>query len=84
MAKNLDFEQPIVELEERIATLERTAVARGVDVGDEVRQLKVKAERLSREIFGRLQPLQRVQLARHARRPTALDFAATWIIPAAR
>ncbi len=74
MANYLDFEQPIVELEERIATLERTAADRGVDVGDEVRQLRVKADRLSREIFGNLQPWQRVQLARHGRRPTTLDY----------
>jgi acetyl-CoA carboxylase carboxyl transferase subunit alpha len=74
MANYLAFEQPIVELEERIATLERTAADRGVDVGDEVRQLRAKADRLSREIFGNLQPWQRVQLARHGRRPTTLDY----------
>jgi acetyl-CoA carboxylase carboxyl transferase subunit alpha len=74
MANYLDFEQPIVELEERIATLEATAAQRGVDVGDEVRQLRAKADRLSREIFGNLQPWQRVQLARHVRRPTTLDY----------
>ncbi len=74
MANYLDFEQPIVELEERIATLERTAADRGVDVGDEVRQLRSKSDRLSREIFGNLQPWQRVQLARHGRRPTTLDY----------
>ncbi len=70
----LDFEQPIVELEERIQTLEDAAAARGVDVSTEVRQLKTKAEKLSREILGGLQPWQRVQLARHGRRPTTLDY----------
>jgi acetyl-CoA carboxylase carboxyl transferase subunit alpha len=74
MANYLDFEQPIVDLEARIATLEQAAADRGIDVSDEVRQLRVKADRLSREIFGNLQPWQRVQLARHGRRPTTLDY----------
>lgn len=74
MPNYLDFEQPIVDLEERIATLEVTAAQRGIDVGEEVKQLRAKADRLSREIFGNLQPWQRVQLARHVKRPTTLDY----------
>ncbi|MEZ4388370.1 MAG: acetyl-CoA carboxylase carboxyltransferase subunit alpha [Candidatus Krumholzibacteriia bacterium] len=70
----LDFERPIVDLEEQIRTLEESAASGGVDVGDEVAHLRRKAARLSHEIFSRLQPWQRVQLARHARRPTTLDL----------
>lgn len=70
----LDFERPIVDLEERIRTLEESAANGGVDVADEVAHLRDKAKRLSREIFGKLEPWQRVQLARHARRPTTLDL----------
>ena len=70
----LDFERPIVDLEERIRTLEESAATGGVDVADEVAHLRDKAGRLSREIFGKLEPWQRVQLARHTRRPTTLDL----------
>jgi acetyl-CoA carboxylase carboxyl transferase subunit alpha len=70
----LDFERPIVELEERIRTLEASASVGGVDVAEEVRHLREKASRLSTEIFAKLEPWQRVQLARHARRPTTLDL----------
>jgi len=70
----LEFERPIVELEERIRTLEASAAVGGVDVADEVTHLRRKAEKLSSDIFARLEPWQRVQLARHARRPTTLDL----------
>jgi acetyl-CoA carboxylase carboxyl transferase subunit alpha len=70
----LDFEKPIVELEERIQHLQESAAVRGVDVSDEVTALKQKAERLGRDIFAKLEPWQRVQLARHPRRPTTNDF----------
>ncbi len=70
----LDFERPLVELEERIRTLQDSAVVRGLDVGDEVERLRRRVEQLGREIFANLDPWQRVQLARHPRRPTTLDY----------
>jgi len=70
----LDFEQPIAELEERIRTLEDTASLRGVDVTDEVGRLRERVLKLGKEIFSNLNPWQRVQLARHPRRPTMLDY----------
>jgi len=70
----LDFEMPIVELEERIQTLQDSASVRGMDVHDEVERLRVKASKLGKEIFAKLEPWQRVQLARHPRRPTTNDY----------
>ena len=70
----LEFELPLVELEERIQTVQDSAAVRGLDVSSEVQRLREKAERLGREIFAKLEPWQRVQLARHPRRPTTNDF----------
>jgi len=70
----LDFEMPLVELEERIQTLEDSASVKGMDVSDEVRRLRAKANKLGKEIFAKLAPWQRVQLARHPRRPTTNDY----------
>jgi len=70
----LDFEMPLVELEERIQTLQDSASVRGMDVSDEVERLRAKAQRLGKEIFAKLEPWQRVQLARHPRRPTTNDY----------
>jgi acetyl-CoA carboxylase carboxyl transferase subunit alpha len=70
----LDFERPLVELEERIRTLQDSAVLRGLKVDSEVEGLRRRVEQLGREIFENLDPWQRVQLARHPRRPTTLDY----------
>jgi acetyl-CoA carboxylase carboxyl transferase subunit alpha len=76
MAKGgyLDFERPIVELEEKIEEMETLADERGIDVTAELATLQAKLARLKEDIFSHLTPIQRVQLARHPRRPYPLDF----------
>src|SRR5687767_490943 len=78
MAKGvyLDFERPIAELEEEIEDMERLADKAGMDVSAELATLQTKLERLKEEIFTHLTPIQRVQLARHPRRPYPLDYVA--------
>lgn len=70
----LDFEKPILELEEKILELQQSAQNTELDVTDEVARLRARVEKLSKEIFSSLEPWQRVQLARHPRRPTSLDY----------
>jgi acetyl-CoA carboxylase carboxyl transferase subunit alpha len=65
----LDFERPIVELEKKIEELKGL---KGVD--EEVQRLKSQAERLKRSVYSNLTRWQRVQLARHPRRPYPLDI----------
>jgi acetyl-CoA carboxylase carboxyl transferase subunit alpha len=70
----LEFEKPLVELEKRIEELRNFSQERGIDLSDEIATLEKKAEALRREIFDNLTPWQRVQIARHPRRPTTLDY----------
>jgi acetyl-CoA carboxylase carboxyl transferase subunit alpha len=70
----LDFEKPIVELEQKILDLREFADREGLDFSEAIRKLEVKAERLRREVYSNLTPWQRVQLARHPRRPYFLDY----------
>jgi len=70
----LDFEKPLVELEERIAQIRSIADETSVDVSAEIRQLEARSAQLRREIFSSLSPAQRLQLARHPRRPSTLDY----------
>jgi acetyl-CoA carboxylase carboxyl transferase subunit alpha len=70
----LDFERPIVELEEKIEEMESLAEEGGIDVTAELSTLQAKLARLKEDIFSHLTPIQRVQLARHPRRPYPLDF----------
>jgi len=70
----LDFEKPLVELESRIAQIRILSQETGVDVTDQIAQLESRAENLRREIFATLTPGQRMQIARHPRRPSTLDY----------
>jgi acetyl-CoA carboxylase carboxyl transferase subunit alpha len=70
----LDFEKPLSELETRINQIRELADENNVDVSDQIRQLELRAVQLRQEIFGSLSPGQRLQLARHPRRPSTLDY----------
>ena len=70
----LDFEKPLMELESRIDQIRELAAENGVDVSDQIRQLEARAGQLRQEIFSSLSPSQRLQLARHPRRPSTLDY----------
>jgi acetyl-CoA carboxylase carboxyl transferase subunit alpha len=70
----LDFEKPLIELELRINQIRELATETGVDVSGEIRQLEARAGQLRQEIFSGLSPAQRLQLARHPRRPSTLDY----------
>lgn len=70
----LDFEKPLAELEKRIQQIQQLAKDKGVDVSEEIRQLERRAVQLRQEIFSNLTPGQKLQLARHPRRPSTLDY----------
>ena len=70
----LDFEKPLCELESRIDQIKTLAEENQVDVSAEISQLEIRADQLRQEIFSTLTPGQRLQLARHPRRPSTLDY----------
>lgn len=70
----LDFEQPIAELEAKIADLRQTSHGSSVDIDEEVGKLRAKLETRTRQIFSALTPWQVAQLARHPARPYTLDY----------
>lgn len=74
MAFVLDFEKPLVELERQIGHLRRIAKERDLEVDSEIGPLEKKLDDLRREIYEELTPMQRVQVARHPRRPYILDY----------
>ena len=69
----LDFEKPLVELEQKIREL-RDYSTDNVDFSSEIKKLEKKAEKLRDEIFSNLTRWQRTQLARHQNRPYTLDY----------
>ncbi len=70
----LEFERPIVELEQKIEELKALAAVQNVPVDDELRRLTDKADRMRRDVFSHLNAWQQVQLARHPERPYTLDY----------
>jgi acetyl-CoA carboxylase carboxyl transferase subunit alpha len=73
-AFNAEFEKPIAELERQIAHLKRLAVDRQLDVQEEIEPLEAKLAELRRDIYKRLTPMERVQVARHPGRPYTMDY----------
>ena len=73
-AATLDFEKPIADLEKQIDELKRMAGDRQLSVTEEIAPLERKLADLRVEIYRNLTPLQRVQVARSARRPFTLDY----------
>jgi acetyl-CoA carboxylase carboxyl transferase subunit alpha len=75
----LDFEKPLLELEQKLAELKRHA-ATGTASGDtdtldtEIRRLERRAKKLQQEVFNELSRWQVVQLSRHPNRPYMLDY----------
>jgi acetyl-CoA carboxylase carboxyl transferase subunit alpha len=70
----LDFEQPIADLEAKIAELGRASTGQSVNIDAEVEVLREKLRQRTAEIFSALTPWQISQLSRHPQRPYTLDY----------
>lgn len=70
----LDFEKPIIELEKKIEELKHLTTSQKLGFKDEIKKLEEKLDILKRQIFENLSPWQRVQIARHPKRPYTLDY----------
>ncbi|MFD2926209.1 acetyl-CoA carboxylase carboxyl transferase subunit alpha [Halobacillus naozhouensis] len=70
----LEFEKPVVELREKIAELKRLTEESEMDLSDEIVTLENRLEKLEKDVYDRMKPWDRVQMARHPERPTTLDY----------
>jgi acetyl-CoA carboxylase carboxyl transferase subunit alpha len=68
----LEFERPIIELEQKIEEMRK--YADNLDIVDEIGTLEKKVDQLRTSIYSNLTRWQRVQLARHPERPYTLDY----------
>lgn len=74
MASYLDFEQPIAELEAKLAELRNVGSDHELDLEDEIQRLEARCREQIESIFSGLSDWQISQLARHPERPYALDY----------
>ena len=76
MKHQLDFEKPIVELQQKLEELKKHPETHslGISFEEEVTQIEKKLEETKRQIFSNLSAWDRIKIARHPKRPFALDY----------
>jgi acetyl-CoA carboxylase carboxyl transferase subunit alpha len=72
----MEFEKPLRELERQIKEIELFAKEKEIDMSEEISRLLAKQEALKKKIYNELTRWQKVQIARHPKRPTFLEFVA--------
>ncbi|HEY5228835.1 MAG TPA: acetyl-CoA carboxylase carboxyltransferase subunit alpha [Opitutaceae bacterium] len=72
----LDFEKPLRDLSRQLDELRQQSVETNVDMAKEVRSIEKKIEATQKEIYSNMTPWQKVMMARHPKRPYALDYVA--------
>lgn len=70
----LEFEKPLRELAKQLDGLRQQSLESNLDLGKEIVAIEKKIEKTRSEIYTQLTPWQRVQIARHPKRPHALDY----------
>src|SRR5215217_4543807 len=75
MQSYLDFEKPVADLEGKIAELKAMAATdQAVSIDEEVSRLSSRADEALVEIYKKLTPWQKTQVARHPQRPHLSDY----------
>jgi len=70
----LDFEKPIVELEDKLEDLRRHSRENNVNLDSEIKSMESSIEDTKKAVYSGLTAWQRVQIARHTARPFTLDY----------
>ena len=70
----LDFEKPIVDIEEKIQHLKMIAKDEDLDITKEIKRLEKHLQSHTAEVYKNLSPWQKAQIARHPNRPHCLDY----------
>jgi len=70
----LEFEKPIIDLERKIEDLKGFTSHKDINISGEVKRLEEKLAQIKKDIYDNLTPWQRVQIARHPKRPYTLDY----------
>ncbi|MDO8847615.1 MAG: acetyl-CoA carboxylase carboxyltransferase subunit alpha [Coriobacteriia bacterium] len=70
----MEFERPLVELEEKLAELSRLDMAAMPELAAEITDLEREVERLRQTLYSALSPWEKVQVSRHPERPKTDDY----------
>lgn len=70
----MDFEKSIIELEKKIDELKKFTESKEIDFSEEIKKLELKTELMKKEVYEKLSPWQRMQVAKNIQRPRTLDY----------
>ncbi len=74
LSRWLPFEEPLVEIEEQIGELKRLAAQENLDLTPQIARLEAHQRAVMEQVFTDLTPWEKVQMARHPKRPYTLDY----------
>ena len=74
MASAMDFEKPILEIQEKIEELKKMSLESGLDLNKDIEILEKEEQDFRKELYDNLDPVQKMQIARHPERPKFLDY----------
>lgn len=74
MASILEFEKPIVEIQNKIEELKKISLESGMDLNKEIETFEKQAMDYKKELYANLSPSQKLLIARHPNRPNFLDY----------
>lgn len=74
LSRWLPFERPLVEIEDQIEELKRLAARENLDLNDKVKRLEAHKRAVMERMFADLNAWEKVQMARHPKRPYPLDY----------
>ena len=74
MTTILDFEKPIIEIENKIEELRQLSKSSGLDLDTQIKSFEQQAQNRKKELYSKLNPSQKLQIARHQERPKFLDY----------
>jgi len=70
----LEFEKPIMDIQEKIEELKKISLESGMDLNNEIETFEQQANDYKRELYSNLKPAQKMLIARHSNRPNFLDY----------
>jgi len=74
MSGEMPFEQPLIELRAKIDELRKFGNDKGIDFAEEIARLEDRYTHLEEKIYRDMSASQKMQIARHAGRPTTFDY----------
>lgn len=72
-AKHLDFEKPLLRIENEILTLENEQTTTGRDMSVDIKEMRARLSKMTKQLYANLTAWETVQVARHPNRPLVTD-----------